>query len=360
MKLRLPLLIGLLSVASIVYFNFNAFTKSWRAYRAYPEFAEAYAALSRNDETTAKRAFEKGLKLDPGNRAAQANFLTLTTRRNQTPALEMPYETPLFVGIGAPRAPLIYHRPDINITSNARPPLYSVEARTTRRDIVAPKRSSLDKIVYDLNDMGFRALNEGREDIALAAFQESLSHNPKQSLILRQLAYMQLKQGDERGALNSFDAALQLGGIDPATQYYLEREATALDRRFTATAYSVWRSKALDRFQLAATGPSLGQSQSALETAFRPQLGANIDPHKLTGFARILWGYVGDSLHIKEESLQGGLGIRARPILNENIVLSAERLIALGAASRNDWLLRASWSTGSGFSPPFGDTNWPF
>ncbi|MFZ5609443.1 MAG: NfrA family protein [Pseudomonadota bacterium] len=212
----------------------------------------------------------------------------------------------------------------------------------------------------DHNAIGYAALQRGETRPALRAFEASLAANPDQSLIQRQVGYLKKQMGDHRGAVRAFGHALMLGGLAPAERIGLEREVSDLDKRFGLAAYTAWRSEALDRLELAALGASLGQSQSALEAAWRPELGHAANRHRLTFFARGLWGYAGDTLDPDGDSLQAGIGVRARPLPGQNLSVGLERLVALGAAARNDWMVRAAWSMGTGYAPPAEGGDWPF
>jgi len=63
----------------------------------------------------------------------------------------------------------------------------------------------------------------------------------------------------------------------------------------------------------------------------------------------MLWSNRPGSLAIESDSLQGGLGVRYKPLRDQLWYLSAERLFRIGDNAQNSWLLRASygWSTGS-------------
>ena len=75
-------------------------------------------------------------------------------------------------------------------------------------------------------------------------------------------------------------------------------------------------------------------------------------------FARTLWSQRGDGLAIDGDTVQGGLGLRFRPVPQYPVRVSAERLFAIGDRSNNDWLLRASWGLSTGDEPPAGQRRW--
>ncbi|CAM4209538.1 Bacteriophage N4 adsorption protein A C-terminal domain-containing protein [Comamonas aquatilis] len=58
------------------------------------------------------------------------------------------------------------------------------------------------------------------------------------------------------------------------------------------------------------------------------------------------------------ESSQLALGIRAKPFGSQNLIVAAERWQKLGAASRNDWLLRAAYSYTKDMYGPVNRERW--
>jgi bacteriophage N4 adsorption protein A len=48
------------------------------------------------------------------------------------------------------------------------------------------------------------------------------------------------------------------------------------------------------------------------------------------------------------ETVQAWVGVRAKPIATQNVIVEASRLVKVGSRSRNDWMVRASYSTARG------------
>ena len=76
--------------------------------------------------------------------------------------------------------------------------------------------------------------------------------------------------------------------------------------------------------------------------------------------ARTLWSNKPDALAPDGKSLQGALGVRYKPMRSQDLYLSAERLIKMGDASRDDWLLRASWGWTDGYDIQPGRDHWNY
>lgn len=58
--------------------------------------------------------------------------------------------------------------------------------------------------------------------------------------------------------------------------------------------------------------------------------------------ARLYWSHRGSSLAIDGQSLQAGLGLRAKPLANWPLFAEVQRLQGLGSAAGDDWQVRAS------------------
>jgi opacity protein-like surface antigen len=57
-------------------------------------------------------------------------------------------------------------------------------------------------------------------------------------------------------------------------------------------------------------------------------------------------------------TLQGSVGARYKPLVDQNLVLSAERLVRLGSLSQNDWLARLGYSSEAGNDLRVTEPSW--
>jgi|GEM_PF-2795883 len=380
--------------------------KPWAIYRAQADFNSGYRALARGDDLIAVSYFERGLEKDPENTHAQQqlDFLLMKYRQvakaqlavnevrivepaqvQQQPAphytAPIPSESPssfitaasanpaAAIDLGTPNGTFL--RDDSNevdyrdlqqrlLTERAydehNPSVYQPANLQKRR--IALSEVKVGSESYVLNEQGYRSLREGREAEAIAAFEHSLRRNPDQSIILRQLGYLHKSRGEDKKAAASFKKALKLGGLDVKTEKHVKKEVDYLDDRWKFNANIVYRANQFDTFETAVSGPSLAQSQSSFQGEYRPNLTPGLNPHHLTAFSRILVAHLPGSYDFDTRTYQLGLGVKGKPLPSQNLYLSAERLVAIGAFSRNDWLLRASWSTGTGYEPPEGKRSW--
>jgi hypothetical protein len=152
---------------------------------------------------------------------------------------------------------------------------------------------------------------------------------------LANTAYRQLRAGERRQAAALFDAALAL---EPGNRQW-RADRRALSRRWQLGGFALLRDGG-PRFNApgsglpgAAAGPVLGGGQLGATLAFLP------DPLARRPLAIVARGFVAADLSgVRQETAQAAIGIRQT--LLPGVTVSAERLIALGEATRGDWTLR--------------------
>ena len=245
-------------------------------------------------------------------------------------------------------------------------------------------------------DLGLTLVGLGRPAEAIPPLREAARLDPDNAVIWKTIGYATLSAGDRTAAIGAFRTALPLtDDADTAAQlgYVLKdagrrREAaqafrTAIDRlddarqapdkgvllrrevrdgedRVDLSAYAFYRQDGLPDGALVGPTRALGQSQGSVAGAVRipgPRLGAG---RWIKAFGRTFWAFEQDRLAPQDDSVQAGVGLSAKPFGAANLVLAAERLIAVGRNARDDWLLRASWSAGRGYEGRPGQTRWPF
>lgn len=207
-----------------------------------------------------------------------------------------------------------------------------------------------------LNQSGYDALGTGDTKAASSRFTQSLGLDPNQPNILAQLGYVYKAQGQFRNAAEMFQLATALS---PSTggQPGIARETTSLNRALRLSGYTIWRQDSQREADIS-FGPSLAQSQSGLGATYRLPVDGWASQHDLAVYTRLLWAYDPMSFRLDETSFQSGIGVQVRPVSGLNLVAAAERLVAVGDQSRNDWLLRASYSAGQGYAPMGRERTW--
>jgi tetratricopeptide (TPR) repeat protein len=189
---------------------------------------------------------------------------------------------------------------------------------------------------------------------AVRTLQQAQAMGDGSPRLFQDIGYAARHAGDPGVAAHWFRQALDEGEtLDRTRQLALKQEVEWLEDRFDMSVYSAFRGNAVRRTALNPLERSVLQSQGGLGLRYIPPgLGREVGRFAaLTG--RLLWSWDRGSFAIPSASWQGGLGVSLRPLASDNLVIGAERLIAIGRDARNDWLLRAgySWSHMADTSP---------
>lgn len=146
---------------------------------------------------------------------------------------------------------------------------------------------------------------------------------------LAQSAYDRLRAGQRRQAAALFDAALSL-----AENRQWQADRAALGRRWQIGGFALLRDGgSAGDLAIPAASPVLGGGQMGGSIAFLP------DPYARRPLALVARANVAaDPAGVRADTAQGAIGIRQA--LVPGVSISAERLIAIGNATRGDWTLR--------------------
>jgi len=162
---------------------------------------------------------------------------------------------------------------------------------------------------------------------------------------LAQSAYDRLRAGQRRQAAALFDAALHL---QPDNRQW-QADRAALGRRWQLGGFALVRDGGGAGNQpVAAASPVLGGGQLGGSIAFLP------DPYARRPLALVVRGNMAaDPAGIRRETAQAAVGIRQS--LAPGVSISAERLIAIGRATRGDWTLRLAAGARRGRLTGYGE-----
>lgn len=262
--------------------------------------------------------------------------------------------------------------------------------RLFRRGLLLNELGDLDGAIESLEDaatadnytilaaLGYAYNAAGRDLEAEHLLETVVREQPDRLAPYTDLAYINKRSMLNDQASRWFELAIDnepLYPIDEDEKLELEqriwdfrRENQTLNNTHDFSAYTIVRSEFKDSQRLDPTGSSTFISQGGMEYAYRFDdfdwfddypLGFR-DGETLHAFARTFWGYEDDSLVIDRDTIQGGVGLRWKPIADKSFYLSSERLFRIGEEARNDWLLRASygWDTGYDIEPVEDD--WTF
>ncbi|HWX66525.1 MAG TPA: tetratricopeptide repeat protein [Rhodanobacter sp.] len=231
-----------------------------------------------------------------------------------------------------------------------------------RASVLAPGDSKLAA------SLGYAYLLVGAPDKAVVQFERAHQGNPNDPALTRQLLYVHQQLGDSAEAQTYAAQAIdQLGPADTDVlnskaqqdedeqRYTLQRLHEDLGRKWRFNADMTLGDTVSSAANTAAPGVSY-RSYMQLEAQYRldPHLTGG-DANTLAAYARIFAGSGASGSVWPVHSPMLGVGIHWKPLISQNIVLSAEQQTPVGNSRNtgNDTMLRASgsWS----FSPRFSD-----
>lgn len=158
---------------------------------------------------------------------------------------------------------------------------------------------------------------------------------------LAQSAYDRLRDGQRRQAAALFDAALRL---QPGNRQW-RADRAALGRRWQMGGFALIRDGGSTG---PAASPVLGGGQMGGSIALLP------DPYARRPWALVVRGIVAaDPAGIRSDTAQAGIGLRKT--LAPGVTITAERLIAIGSATRGDWTLRLAAGGARGRLNAYGE-----
>ncbi|HEV2682702.1 MAG TPA: tetratricopeptide repeat protein, partial [Rhodanobacter sp.] len=243
-------------------------------------------------------------------------------------------------------------------------------AGDTQQALVSLQRASVlapgdNKLAASL---GYAYLQVGAPDKAVVQFERAHQGNPNDQALTRQLLYVHQQLGDSAEAqVYAAQAIDQLGPADTGVlnskaqedqdeqRYTLRRLHEDLGRKWRFNADMTLGDTVSSAANTAAPGVSY-RSYMQLEAQYRldPHLTGG-DANTLAAYARIFAGSGASGSVWPVHSPMLGVGVHWKPLISQNIVLSAEQQTPVGNSrnTHNDTMLRASgsWS----FSPRLSD-----
>jgi bacteriophage N4 adsorption protein A len=198
--------------------------------------------------------------------------------------------------------------------------------------------------------LGYAYKEVGRLHDAARVFEAVVAREPDQVALYAELGYLYKSLADTPHAVAWFRKAIdhaRLAGSDATSTQIagLQSDVARLSKRFDMAAFMTYRSSSGQpgAGSVGALGGTL-PSQSGVEVAYQPPVIGFRDDRIFQVFGRLLWNFEAASLDLDGDSVQAGIGVRYKAFRNQNLFLSAERLIAIGDQAQDDWLLRALYS----------------
>jgi tetratricopeptide (TPR) repeat protein len=163
----------------------------------------------------------------------------------------------------------------------------------------------------------------------------------------RWAASNQLSKAAFARASDFYEVVMPYLGSDEARayrKYQLDAKAeyTKLDKTFGLQAYVVRTDYGFDKQNDPGFATTLNPlpSQLGLEAAWRPPVIGFRNERTCEVFGRLLASFEENSWRPRSETWQGGIGLRYKPFISQNLNISIERLIKIGDAAEDNWLWR--------------------
>lgn len=173
-------------------------------------------------------------------------------------------------------------------------------------------------------------------------------------------AYVAKRLGRNSEAVRYFsrgiDARRASGQTSPEFDYGLRREVETLSRSWGLVSGTFYRQGIL----LPGVASQEKLLQQGLEAYWQPEF-LTRNGRMVQVFAQVFENlYSGNSATTGGPTLQGVVGVRAKPFSSENVVFTAEKLVALGHYSLNDWMFRAAYSADAGLDLRPWERDWNY
>jgi adsorption protein A len=204
--------------------------------------------------------------------------------------------------------------------------------------------------------LGYAYLQEKNYRETARLFTEVLRSDPDYLKLYPDLAYcnMHLVKNDQ--AVDWFKKAIDNQLLYPVSTpeeaeklrqqiYQYRKEVSKITNRYDFTAYlSYTTTRAGQSIVPGVLGGGALPSQGGVEFAYQPPEIGFRDERIFQAFVRVLWNITPRSLRFDEDSFQGGVGLRYKPLQTQNFYLWGERLFKIGNNALDTWLLRLLYS----------------
>jgi adsorption protein A len=209
----------------------------------------------------------------------------------------------------------------------------------------------------------------GRTKQAEELLQRIVARYPDRVAAYRELAYTQLALGHQNDAASTLRRAIdaQLATTPPpegegASEALpaMRSEYETLARHFAPIVYESYRPNGGSPGVGGALNGGVIPSAGGAELSYFPAGALKRSDDALQFAARLLWTNAPSGLAIDHQSLQAGLSLRYKPLKQYDFFVGAERLLKVGADSRNDWLLRGSLGLGKEVERQANKPHWNY
>lgn len=245
-------------------------------------------------------------------------------------------------------------------------------AAMARQDYAAAAKSAAQAVDQAPDRLNYRLLltrslaMSNQPELAEQAFSPVAETREVPPELLLDAAYV--AQSLSRNALASrwFSEAIDAHAagqlqLERRLHYNVRQAITDLDRSWGANLALGYGTVGVMNPAFAPSLNARKTLQSSQELYWRPPGIGNRNGSTVEVYARMgqaLYDGTGGSTGLATN--QGVLGVRWKPLRQQNYVLALERLLPIGSKSRSDWLLRAAWSDGEGGALRVDESDWTY
>ncbi|CAN7554357.1 bacteriophage N4 adsorption protein A [Trinickia sp. LjRoot230] len=216
-----------------------------------------------------------------------------------------------------------------------------------------PKDDTAMKTLQTAYDL----LREGHDADALAAFRQGFAGGAGGAGNYADAAYAAKRLGENDDAVELFKHSLDTDdsehAFDVQRRFGYRREVQQLER--------TWGFVVSLPYQGSAFSPqgTVNVLQPGIEAYWQPPKIGYQNGRVLQFFVRGYGtAYDGSGNVTGMPTVQGSVGVRYKPIIDQNLVVAAERLVRIGRFSTNDWLARLGYSSEAGSDLRITEPSW--
>ncbi|RQS62501.1 bacteriophage N4 adsorption protein A [Burkholderia sp. Bp8963] len=233
----------------------------------------------------------------------------------------------------------------------------AVSIAAQARESELPAAEPADDTATQALQKGYDLLREHKDREALASFQQGFDGGAGNAMNYADAGYAAKRAGlnDESVDLfkHSLDADESEHVFDEQRKFGYRREIERLQRS--------WGFVLSAPYQTAAFGPqgTISVLQPGIEVYWQPPKIGYQNGRILQFFVRGYGtAYDGAGNVTGMPTVQGSAGVRYKPLPEQNVVLTAERLVRIGSLSTNDWLMRLGYSSEAGTDLRVTEPSW--
>ncbi|NTX27731.1 bacteriophage N4 adsorption protein A [Burkholderia pyrrocinia] len=225
------------------------------------------------------------------------------------------------------------------------------------RQPVDPPQAPVDNTARQKLQEAYDLLREHKDREALDAFQEGFDGGAGNAMNYADAGYAAKRIGLNEQSVELFEHSLDADenehAFDAQHKFGYRREVEQLQR--------TWGFVLSAPYQSAAFGPqgTISVLQPGIEAYWQPPKIGYQNGRILQFFVRGYGtAYDGTGNVTGMPTVQGSVGVRYKPLPDQNVVMTAERLFHVGSLSMTDWLMRLGYSSEAGTDLRVTEPSW--